>query len=386
MKFMRKRIKAVFFWSFFLFIFLILIGASGHQALKKSSAKKETVSSQSGQQIGKREKEIQALLASLSLEEKIGQLFFARVPEVGALEDISTYGLGGYVLFARDFAGQDLAGVKALTDSFQAQSKIPMLIGSDEEGGTVTRISEILDSPFQSPMALYQAKGLEAVLADSKAKADLLKSVGIYTGLYPVADIAQNSNSFIYNRTLGQDLATTKTYIRELVGQMQKDKFGSTLKHFPGYGDNGDSHTDIIRDDRSLASLRDYDLQTFAEGIEAGADSVLVSHNILTQIDDVPSSISPKITQILRKDLNFQGVIMTDDFDMAGLADVISQEEAAYQAIMAGNDMVMSSSYQTQIPYLLDKVNTGQLTEERINQSVKRILGWKYDLGLLSTN
>ena len=119
---------------------------------------------------------------------------------------------------------------------------------------------------------------------------------------------------------------------------------------------------------------------------DAGADSILVSHNILTKIDTVPSSISPKINEILRKELNFKGVIMTDDLDMAGLADFVSQDEAALQVILAGNDLILGSSFQTQIPYLLKKISSGDLTEERIDESVRRILAWKYDLGLFDTS
>ena len=131
-----------------------------------------------------------------------------------------------------------------------------------------------------------------------------------------------------------------------------------------------------------MDDLRQVDFLPFQAGIDAGADSILVSHNILTKIDTVPSSISPKINEILRKELNFKGVIMTDDLDMAGLADFVSQDEAALQVILAGNDLILGSSYQTQIPYLLKKISSGELTEERIDESVRRILAWKYDLGL----
>ena len=131
-----------------------------------------------------------------------------------------------------------------------------------------------------------------------------------------------------------------------------------------------------------MDDLRQADFLPFQAGIDAGADSILVSHNILTKIDTVPSSISPKINEILRKELNFKGVIMTDDLDMAGLADFVSQDEAALQVILAGNDLILGSSYQTQIPYLLKKIYSGDLTEERIDESVRRILAWKYDLGL----
>lgn len=385
---MRNSINPL---AFYLFFFLVIVGLifSDYQQHRQVEvqAEKEVQVEKTETTIETSEVEenkvIEDRLATMTLEEKVGQLFWARVPSNHQIEDIQSYHLSGYILFGRDFEGRSLEDIKTLTKDYQAAAKIPLLIGSDEEGGTVTRISSILETPFQSPMALYHQGGMEAVLSDTKQKVELLKSVGINAGLFPVADLARNQSAFIYDRTIGQDAQTTASYVQQVVEELKKSKVGSTLKHFPGYGDNGDSHTAIIQDNRSLDELRQADFLPFQAGIDAGADSVLVSHNILSKIDTVPSSISPKITELLRKELHFKGVIMTDDFDMAGLADFVSQEEAAFQVILAGNDLILGSSYQTQIPYLLKKISSGELTEERIDESVRRILTWKYDLGLL---
>ena len=387
-KVMRNSINPLVFYLFFLLVIggLIFSDYQQHRQIEVQ-AEKEVQVEKTKTTIEPSEVEenkvIEDRLATMTLEEKVGQLFWARVPSNHQLEDLQSYHLSGYILFGRDFEGRSIEDMKALTKGYQAAAKIPLLIGSDEEGGTVTRISSILETPFQSPMALYQQGGMEAVLSDTKQKAELLKSVGINAGLFPVADLVRNQSSFIYNRTIGQDAQTTASYVQQVVEELKKSKVGSTLKHFPGYGDNGDSHTAIIQDDRSLDELRQADLLTFQAGIDAGADSVLVSHNILSKIDNVPSSISPKITDLLRKELHFKGVIMTDDLDMAGLANFVNQEEAAFQVIVAGNDLILGSSYQTQIPYILKKISSGELTEERIDESVRRILTWKYDLGLL---
>ena len=381
---MRRRIKPIVVYLFF---FLVIGGLilSDHQYHRQVESQVEKTEKTTQTSETEKNKVVEDILVTMTLEEKVGQLFWARVPSSHQLEDLQSYHFGGYLLFGRDFQGQTLEDMKALTDRYQAASKIPLLIGSDEEGGTVTRISSILDTPFQAPMTLYHQGGLEAVLSDTRQKAELLKSVGINAGLFPVADLASNPSAFIYDRTIGQDAQTTASYVEEVVEELGKTKVGSTLKHFPGYGDNGDSHTAIIQDNRSLDELRQADFLPFQAGIDAGADSVLVSHNILTKIDTVPSSISPKINEILRKELNFKGVIMTDDLDMAGLADFVNQDEAAFQVILAGNDLILGSSYQTQIPYLLKKVSSGELTEDRIDESVRRILSWKYDLGILGT-
>lgn len=382
---MQRRIKPIFVYVFFLLVLSILLVSHPEKTRQASSASSSASSSKLApkQTSSKRDKAIESILSQMTLEEKVGQLFWARVPADNQIQDIKTYHLGGYLLFGKDFEGQTTQGIADLTQSYQDASEIPMLIGSDEEGGTVTRLSAILDQPFASPMSLYQAGGIKAIVSDTKTKAQTLKSVGINAGLFPVADVATDPNAFIYDRTIGQDADTTADYVSQVVSTLKKEQVGSTLKHFPGYGNNGDSHTDIIRDDRSLASLKKSDLIPFEAGIKAGADSVLVSHNIMTRIDDVPSSISPKINKILRQDLGFDGVITTDDLDMAGLADFVNQDEAAYQVLKAGNDVIMGSSYSSQIPYLLDKVKSGELTEKRIDQSVKRILIWKYNLGLL---
>lgn len=381
-KVMRNSINPLVFYLFF---FLVIVGLifSDYQQHRQVEVQVEKTETTIETSEGEENKVIEDRLAAMTLEEKVGQLFWARVPSNHQIEDLQSYHLSGYILFGRDFEGRSLEDIKALTKGYQAAAKIPLLIGSDEEGGTVTRISSILKTPFQSPMALYHQGGMEAVLSDTKQKSELLKSVGINAGLFPVADLARNHSAFIYDRTIGQDAQTTASYVQQSVEELKKSKVGSTLKHFPGYGDNGDSHTAIIQDNRSLDELRQADFLPFRAGIDAGAGSVLVSHNILSKIDTVPSSISPKITDLLRKELHFKGVIMTDDLDMAGLANFVSQEEAAFQVIVAGNDLILGSSYQTQIPYLLKKISSGELTEERIDESVRRILTWKYDLGLL---
>lgn len=385
---MRNSINPLVFYLFFFLVIVGLIFSDYQQhrqvevqAEKEVQIEKTETTIETSE--GEKNKVIEDRLATMTLEEKVGQLFWARVPSNHQIEDLQSYHLSGYILFGRDFEGRSIEDMKALTKDYQVAAKIPLLIGSDEEGGTVTRISSILETPFQSPMALYQQGGMEAVLSDTKQKAELLKSVGINVGLFPVADLARNQSAFIYDRTIGQDAQTTASYVQQVVEELKKSRVGSTLKHFPGYGDNGDSHTAIIQDNRFLDELRQADFLPFQAGIDAGADSVLVSHNILSKIDTVPSSISPKITDLLRKELHFKGVIMTDDFDMAGIADFVSQEEAAFQVIVAGNDLILGSSYQTQIPYLLKKISSGELTEERIDESVRRILTWKYDLGLL---
>ncbi|MFM0801676.1 glycoside hydrolase family 3 N-terminal domain-containing protein [Streptococcus suis] len=343
----------------------------------------KVVTTSSNQEISARDKVIANYLNQMALEEKVGQMIFARMPSTGQTEALENYHFGGYILFASDFEGKTLEQVKEEIASYQSLSKVPLLMASDEEGGMVTRISQLLETPFSSPLELYQSGGIEAILSDAKQKTSLLKEEGIYAGFFPVADLSTDPSSFIYDRTIGQEAKTTADYIGQLVKLLKQEQFTSTLKHFPGYGDNADSHTDLVYDNRSLEELRANDFLPFKAGIEAGADSIMVSHNIVSAIDNVPSSISPEINKILRNELGFEGVIMTDDFDMQGLVQFVDQDTGALQTIQAGTDMILSSSYASQIPYIIEQVKAGTITEERIDQSVKRILGMKYDLGLI---
>lgn len=332
------------------------------------------------------EETIDKTMSAMTLEEKVGQLFMARVPEQNQVADIQNYHLGGYLLFDRDMEGKGQAEVKQAITSYQEASKMPMFIGSDEEGGKVSRLSrnQIVSPPFQSPQALYQKNGWDGIKQDIDRKAQVFGELGIQLGMFPDADVSTDPQSFIYDRTIGMDAAGTSHYVKLSVEEMKKQKLGSTIKHFPGYGNNRDSHVEIVTDNRSLDELRKNDFLPFEAGIKADVDSIMVSHNIVSAIDGQrPASISKPVHDLIRNELGFKGVIMTDDMDMAGLADFISQEEAGLQALQAGNDMILSSSYSSQIPYILEAIKNGQYSEEQLNQSVERLLTWKVELGLI---
>lgn len=328
------------------------------------------------------------LVAEMSTKEKVGQLFLARVPVENALSDIQEYHLGGYLIFGRDVEGKTYDEVQSTIAQYQETSEVPMLIAADEEGGTVSRVSrnsQLVTTPFQSPQDLYAQGGWDAITKDTTDKAGILKELGIDAGLFPVADVATDPNAFIYDRTIGQDAKGTAEYVTTVVKALKKAHSGSTLKHFPGYGNNQDSHTDIVTDTRSMEELKDNDLVPFQAGIDAGVDSILVSHNIVNAIDDsVPASVSAPVHDLLRKDMGFDGVIMTDDMDMAGLADFMSQEEAGLKALQAGNDLILSSTYASQIPYVLQAIEDGEYSEKDLDASVTRVLNWKEELGLLA--
>lgn len=335
----------------------------------------------------------QTILESMSLEEKVGQLFFVRCPETGAAEDVAAYHLGGILLFGRDFTDEQdnwlsLEQVQKNIQSYQDAAAIPLFIGSDEEGGTVTRASRnpnLFSQKLPSPQSLYAEGGMDLLLNTTlEYNTTLRATLGINVNFAPVADVSTDPDDFIYDRSFGQDATATADYTAAMVQTMAEAGVASVLKHFPGYGNNVDTHTGIAVDTRSYESFETGDFLPFLAGIEAGAPFVLVSHNIVTCMDgEYPASLSPAVHRILREELGFEGVILTDDLAMEAVSAYARDGSAAVQAILAGNDMIVTTDYKTQIPQVLEAVENGILSVDEINEHVLRILRAKQDLGLL---
>ena len=331
---------------------------------------------------------IRLMLNDMSLEERVGQLFLARCDDDYALEHLETYHLGGFLLFGRDFQKQTPDSLREKLRGYQAAAKIPLLLAVDEEGGTVTRVSSnraFRDTKFRSPRSLYESGGLEAVLVCEKEKCLLLSSLGLNVNLAPVCDIATERSAFLYDRSLGQSPEVTSQFVRDTVREMNSNKIGSCLKHFPGYGNNDDTHVGMVLDSRSLEELENKDLLPFAAGIAAGADAILVSHTIVEALDpDTPASLSPAVHDYLRNTMGFQGVILTDDLVMQAITDLYGAGEAAVLAVLAGNDLLCSTEYTVQYEAVLAAVLEGRIDIDTLNNAVRRVLQWKIDLGLIS--
>ena len=330
---------------------------------------------------------VQALLAEMTLEEKVGQMFFVRCPEKNAAALVSQYHLGGYILFGRDFQDKTLQEVTDTIAAYQTQAEIPLLIGVDEEGGTVVRVSSnpnLFPHRCLSPRALFAQGGLGAIRQDAVTKSETLLSLGINVNFAPVADVCSDPGSFMYDRAFGQDARSTATYVETVVNAMKGTGIGSVLKHFPGYGNNADTHTGVVVDERPYETFTSSEFLPFQAGIAAGADSVLVSHNIVNCMDDqLPASLSPEVHRILREDLGFTGVILTDDLAMDAVEAYAEDGSVAVLAVLAGNDMVVTTDFTEQIPQVVEAVENGTIDESLIDAAVTRVLMWKYNLGLL---
>ncbi len=321
----------------------------------------------------------------MSLEEKVGQIFFVRY-DVNSIESDKEYYPGGYILFAKDLENHTKESIKEEIENDQRINKYPLLIAVDEEGGTVTRVSrfkQFRSEKFPSAQDIYNEGGFDLLAAIEKEKAELLLSLGINTNLAPVADVSTDPNDFIYARSFGKSAEETATYVEKMVEYSKDNKINACLKHFPGYGNNVDTHTGVAIDNRDYNNFINNDFLPFKAGIESGVPSILVSHNIVTAIDsEYPSSLSKKVISELRNTLDFSGIIMTDDLAMDAVKSYVENGSAAVLALQAGNDMIITSDFKTMYDEVLNAVKSGTIKEEVLNEAVLRITAWKYKTGL----
>lgn len=324
-------------------------------------------------------------LSKMTLDEKISQILLVRYPDDETAASIQKkYQFGGYIFFKKDFADKSKDEVKNMIKNVQNVSNIPLLTAVDEEGGVVVRVSSnpnLASSAFKSPSELYNEGGLELIKEDTLNKSNLLASLGLNLNLAPVVDVSTDPADYMYSRSIQQNTEITSEYAKTVIDASKSNSVSYVLKHFPGYGNNNDTHTGEVLDNRTYESIIQNDLPPFESGIKAGAEAVLVSHNIVVNIDqDNPASLSPKINSLLREELNFTGVIITDDLDMGAISNL---EDATIKAIQAGNDLIITTNYQTSIDAIKKAINDGTLTENQIERAAQRVLAWKYYKGLI---
>ncbi len=327
------------------------------------------------------------ILSGMTTEQKVGQMFLARCPEQQAAEKCAQYALGGYILFGRDFENKTPEEAKAGIAACQSASTVPMIIATDEEGGTVNRVSrykQYRSNPFHSPSELYAEGGLDFIINDTAEKCRLLLSLGVNVNMAPVCDITTDPQAFMYNRSLRQDAETTSLYASVVASTCKSEGMGCVLKHFPGYGNAADTHTGGALDQRDLEEFYQNDFLPFKAGIDSGAGAVLVCHNTVTAMDSQnPASLSPEVHRILREELGFDGVIVTDDLYMEAITGILTPQQAAVSAVLAGNDLICCTEFELQVPAVIEAVSNGTISESRIDESVMRILLWKMDLGII---
>lgn len=346
-------------------------------------------------------------LRKMTLEEKIGQMImvwahvqFLNVdsPEYLQMEgEMSTYHLGG---FGVTIAGENGMLTKSqpleaalLTNELQKDSKYPLLFAADFERGLSMRLSGATD--FPAAMAFGATGDKEFASEFGRISAQESRAIGIQWNWFPVADINSNpANPIINTRSFGADPAQVGEMVAAYIGGARSGGLLTTVKHFPGHGDTDtDSHLGLARTTASVDRLNTIELVPFRAAIAAGVDSVMIGHISVPSIEpdpNRPASISSLVvTDLLKKQLGFQGLVVTDALDMGALTRVFSGSDAeisgseAVEAIRAGNDMVLipgdlGGTYNG----LLDAVRQGKLTQERIDESVLKILRMKASVGL----
>ncbi len=339
---------------------------------------------------------IDLIISKMTLDQKLGQMMIVQFTGSTYALPISTmisqYNIGAVLIFSANgniVSKEQLTGlIKQMKDN---SAPIPLTVAIDQEGGTVDRLAN-LDGPRPAEATIgatnNPAQAKQAGTQDAKD----LASYGFNLNLAPVVDVTNVYNSQLYDRTYGDTAGlVTKMAAAYLQGLQQSGRVMGTLKHFPGLGDvDTDPHIGIPYLNRSKSDLEQIDWAPYRALIRQGnVHAIMVTHEIVSALDKTePSSLSPKIIQgILRDDLGFQGVVMTDSLTMDALTAYASESQAAALSVKAGADLLMGATspddVASMIQSLKQAINAGALTEQRINESVRRILMMKYAMGLL---
>ncbi len=339
------------------------------------------------------EEKIHEIFNSLSLEEKIGQVVmcgFHGTQVSSEMEElIRKYHLGNVILFKRNV--KDPQQLKALTSSLQGLSRIPLSIAIDQEGGVVTRLEEPF-TIFPGNMATAATYDENNAYLTGLIMAEEMRAVGINWNLAPVADVNDlPENPGIGVRSYSDDAEIVARFANQFVNGLHDGKVAACAKHFPGKGHSAkDAHLEMPTVKRNLNELKKIDLFPFKSLIKTGVDAVMPSHVYypdLCEEKDLPATLSKEVmTTLLRKDMKFKGICITDDLEMGGITNSLSGSEAAWRALKAGADIVMMChTFDEQartFEKIKEKVLSGDLPIERLDEAVLRVLHFKETLDL----
>lgn len=346
-------------------------------------------------------------LGQMTLEQKIGQLFIVSTDSLDfnaetkmtkkMRKNIEKYQPGGVIFFSFNFTDSEKVkdnrkATKRFIRKMQKNSQIPLFISVDEEGGSVSRIanSDGMGTTKFPSMAEIGATGdaANAYNVGSTIGREIAE-LGFNLDFAPVADLSTNaSNTEIGSRSFGSDPALVSDMVSEEVRGLQGNGVSSCVKHFPGQGESGDdTHKGFVNLDVTIDRLREVEFLPFQAGIDAGADLVMMSHVAVRNVtqNEVPASLSSlMVTDILREELQFDGVVITDAMNMKVITKFYDAGEAAVMAIQAGNDMVlMPDDFVSAYEGVLEAVEDGTLTQSQIDEAVSRILTVKIRRGIL---
>ncbi|MCM1164887.1 MAG: glycoside hydrolase family 3 protein [Lachnospiraceae bacterium] len=333
----------------------------------------------------------------MSLKERVYQLFFVRPEQVSgsgyaatSAVDLSYKPVGGIICMGANLesAGQTRQMLSEMQQSAM-QNGVGVFFAVDEEGGRVARCASKLGTTVFDNMAVYGERNDadEAFNIGRTIGADI-KSLGFNVDFAPVADVDISPTNELGNRIFGSDPYVVANMVSNVVRGLNSSGVAATLKHFPGLGaEDGNSHTasEIIID-RTLDQLRSEEFVPFKSGIQAGADFVMVGHQQVTSFGDgLPADLSYKaVTEILRGELGFNGIAITDAQEMNTISNLYYSRTAAVMAVNAGIDMIlMPEDFDDAVNGVYNAALSGVISEERLNESVTRILTVKQRMGLL---
>ena len=340
------------------------------------------------------------LLAEMSLEEKLGQMLLVTPDSLtgiygsgqaaeGTRTALESCPVGGILYESQNI--QSVNQLTAMIANSQDYSTIPLLIAVAEEGGNVAPLTSIGVTSYYSTMSVYgEEENVQRISEIGLEMAEDLRSLGINVNLAPVADVLTDPyDTEIGSRSFGPDAAMTAQLTVTMLQSLQEGGVTACMKYFPGLASgDGDSRYGQAISQRSLEELRQTELLPYVAGIEAGAEMIIVSHMSLPNVvgDDTPCSLSPVIvTDLLRSELGYDGLILTDALDKDAISNYYEDAEAAVLAVQAGCDLLLQPADPTEtLEALVAAVESGSLTEERIDESVLRILYLKIEMGLFS--
>ncbi|WP_138751440.1 beta-N-acetylhexosaminidase [Paenibacillus sinopodophylli] len=332
---------------------------------------------------------LQETIKTMTLDEKIGQLVLIGVEgtelQAPTTDLIDNFHVGGFILYKYNIidAEQTLKLLNQLKER-NKPSKAPLWLSIDQEGGKVSRMPEQF-TKTPTAASIGKANNQSYTRGIGQALGAEIRALGFNMDFAPVLDINSNpANPVIGNRSFGSHAETVITHGIETMKAIQSEKIAAVVKHFPGHGDTSvDSHLDLPVVNKSLAELTTFELLPFMEAIRQDADAIMVAHLLIPSIDKTyPSSLSKSvITDLLRKKLGYDGVVITDDMTMGGITDHFDVGEAAVKSIQAGSDIILiGHDYDTQIAVLKSlklAARDGVITKDALEQSVYRILSLK---------
>lgn len=363
-----------------------------------TTTEEQTADSQETTEVTEEEKPslVDETLVGMTLHEKVCQMMFVTPEELTGEDGVTVagdatrqalenYPVGGIVYFAKNLESQDQ--VKEMIDNSQKYSSIGLFVATDEEGGVVNRLMDTVGTTYIGSMYYYKDDGDETAYENAYTIANDMSALGFNLDFAPVADVWSNpDNTVIGERAYSDDYAQAAELVGNAVKGFNDGGVMCTLKHLPGHGDTAeDSHYSSAYVHRTKEEIMADEMQPFRSGIEAGAEFVMVGHLIVPDIDEVPATLSYKIaTGILRDELKFEGVAITDSFEMESIADNYSVDDAVVMSVKAGMDMILQpKDMASAVNSIEQAVVDGELSEDRIDESVRRILTLKESRGLL---